>query len=91
MVLEISGQMGTLICDGWNNRKRNHLVAFALVVHRCSYPTQVHDNISHWKDGRLALQQISAEISQVQEVFQVKVIAVCTESGSDQVSLCINM
>ena len=89
MVLEISGKVATLICDRWNNRRRNHLVAFALVVNGCSYPTQVHDNTSQRKDGRLALQQISTEITRVQEVFQVEVVAVCTDSGSNQVSFSI--
>lgn len=61
------------------------MVAFALVVYGRSYPTQVYDNTSYQKDGCLALQQISSKISRDQEIFQIKVITVCTDSGSDQV------
>lgn len=52
-------------------------------MYKYSYLTQVHDNTLYQKKGHLTLQQISAEISQVQEVFQMKIIAICTNSKSD--------
>ena len=64
-------------------------MAFALVVNECNYLTEIHDNNSQQKDGHFALQQISIEITQVQKVFQVKVVAVYTDFGSDQVSFFI--
>lgn len=39
MILEISGQKGTLIYDGWNNKKRNYLIAIVILVNKKSYPT----------------------------------------------------
>lgn len=79
----IANKKATLLCDGWNNKKRDHLVAFVLLVEGTSYATQVHDNTSERRDGSLAFEQLRTEIDRLTITYEVNVIAVCTDSGAD--------
>ena len=53
----LAGQKGgTLICDGWNNSKREHLVSFMLLIRYHSVPLRHFDNSTARRDGELAYQ-----------------------------------
>lgn len=53
MAKAIKGKDATLSCDGWNNRRKKHLVAYVLSVDGKAYSTKVHDNSGDYKSGVL--------------------------------------
>lgn len=88
---EISGQKGTLMYDGWNNKKLNHLVAIVILINGKPYSTQTFDNSVECQNAALAFTPIKAKINRVQTEFHLKVIAVYTNSGFDQIILYFKM
>ena len=76
---------GTLICDGWNNSKRQHLVSFMLLSGHHSVPLRHYDNSAVSRTGQLAYEQI-LEVKHWLEGKKIDVYGVCTDDGPDQVS-----
>ena len=76
---------GTLLCDGWNNRRRRHLVTFMFMVDGEGIPVRNFDNSSLKRDGQLAFDQI-LEVLEYLKGLGADVLGVCTDNGADQVS-----
>lgn len=87
MKAEIFGEEGTLSCDGWNNKKRQHLVTFLLNVKGKTYPLDVIDSTAAYKGGAEAFQQISSVLTKLKETMGVIVVGLCTDNGADQVCM----
>ncbi|CDR46874.1 hypothetical protein NBRC10512_003677 [Rhodotorula toruloides] len=79
----VRGKMATLTFDGWNNIKRQHLVAFVLTVDGVSYTVAVEDTSSEKKGGAEAYALLVKHLEAVQAKYGVVVVGVCTDSGSD--------
>ena len=47
------------MCDGVNNKKRNHLVAIVILVISKPYPTQTLDNSAKCLNGALVLAKLN--------------------------------
>ena len=75
---------GTLICDGWNNSKREHLVSFMLLTRQHAIPLRHFDNSTVSRDGELAYKQV-LEVVQWLKEQKIDVYGVCTDDGPDQV------
>ena len=75
---------GTLICDGWNNSKREHLVSFMLLTRQHAIPLRHFDNSAVSRTGQLAYEQIIEVFTWLKEQ-RIDVYGVCTDDGPDQV------
>ncbi|TYJ52261.1 hypothetical protein B9479_007135 [Cryptococcus floricola] len=84
---ELRGKEVTLISDGWNNIKHEHLVAFLLLYRSQgtvrAYSTGVKDVSSEAKTGINAHKLLMDERERIEKHHDVKVICVCTDAGSD--------
>ena len=76
------------MCDGWNSKKRNHLVAFVLMVDGIPHPTRTFDNSGVKRDGALAFQQMLEEKTCLEDLYNVTVVGFCTDDGPDVVCGC---
>ena len=75
---------GTLVCDGWNNSKRQHLVFFMLLTRQHAVPLYYFDNSGVSRTGQLAYEQI-LQVLESLKVKKIDVYGVCTDDGADQV------
>lgn len=85
---QIAGKEGTLICDGWNNKRRKHLVAMMITVDSTAYSTRVFDNTADYRGGKLMAKQMEEEMQRL-SAYGVAITGICTDDGPDQVSLVI--
>ena len=77
----IHDKEGTLMCDGWNSKKRNHFVAFILMVDSIPHPTRTFDNLGVKRDGALAFQQMLKEKTCLVFLYNVTVVGFCIDDG----------
>ena len=84
----IHNKKGTLMCDGWNSKKHNHLVAFILMVDGIPHPTRTFDNSGVKRDGALAFQQMLEEKTRSEDLYNVTVVGFCTNDAPDVVCGC---
>lgn len=84
MKTKVFGKEGTLSRDGWNNKKRQHLVAFPLNIEGKTYPLDVVDSSAAYKGGAEAFHRIETILTKLANMGVI-VVGLCTDNGADQV------